>query len=192
MCNPVSCFSAPMQTFLKDKPVVISTPSQNTGASQKSRRQGNCVTNHMASNTWGHDSDLPHLGQGGSKEANVQVGISFLLLHIVMLIPWLKPELSTFFLEQRHIGDLSNINILTGEAPDNADNSTSVNMSQIHLDDCAGAQVTWALQIYLLRTFTHLSLTMIPEAADFQQATSRISGFKTQFTLTISRLQRNL
>ena len=79
MRNPVSQFSAPMQTFLKDKPVVISTPSQNTGALQKSRRQGNCVTNHMASNTQGHDLDLPHPGQGGSEEANVRVGISFLL-----------------------------------------------------------------------------------------------------------------
>jgi hypothetical protein len=58
MRDPLSRFSAPMQTFLKDKPVTVSIPA-SSAASQKSRKRGNT----------GQDST------SGSQEADVQVGI---------------------------------------------------------------------------------------------------------------------
>jgi hypothetical protein len=59
--DPLSRFSTLMQAFLNDHPVVVSTPSPNIGASQKSRRRGNGVANDTASNAQGHG--LPHSGQ---------------------------------------------------------------------------------------------------------------------------------
>jgi hypothetical protein len=66
-----------MQTFLKDKPVTVSTLPSNTGAPRKSRRRGNGVANDTASNAQGHG--LLHPGRGGSQEAQAGVSVSFLL-----------------------------------------------------------------------------------------------------------------
>jgi hypothetical protein len=59
--NPLSRFSALMQAFLNDHPVVDFTPSPTTGALRKSCRQGNGVANNTISNAQGHS--LLHPGQ---------------------------------------------------------------------------------------------------------------------------------
>ena len=44
MRDPLSQFSAPMQTFLKDKPVIVRTPPSNTNTSRGPRKPGNSPT----------------------------------------------------------------------------------------------------------------------------------------------------
>ena len=75
MRDPLSRFSAPMQTFLKDKPVTLPTPPSNAGALRNPRRRGGGVTNHTANSGRGHG--LSHPGQGSSQEDDV--GVSLLL-----------------------------------------------------------------------------------------------------------------
>ena len=53
--NPLSRFSGPMQAFLNENPVVVSTPPSKT-TSQKYRKQGIDVTNTTST------SDLSHSG----------------------------------------------------------------------------------------------------------------------------------
>ena len=70
MRDPLARFSAPMQRFLKDNLVTLSTPPgpSVSGASWKPRKQQNGVNTYTASDT-----------QGGTQETNFPVGIIFLL-----------------------------------------------------------------------------------------------------------------
>lgn len=70
MRDPLARFSAPMQRFLKDNPVTLSTPPgpSVSGVSRKPRKQRNGVNTYTASDT-----------QGGTQETNFPVGIIFLL-----------------------------------------------------------------------------------------------------------------
>ena len=88
--DPLSHFSAPMQSFLKGKQVVISAPtpnSANTGTSRKSRKQGNhvIITNHTSSASNTRAQGLPH-SQGDNQEADPGVSIHFLLYCFAVLI----------------------------------------------------------------------------------------------------------
>jgi hypothetical protein len=79
--DPTSRFSAPMQAFLKKKPILGSATATSTlsdaGPSQRSRRQEKRVPNHTASNAWGDDLVQP--GQGGTQEAYVPVSVFSIL-----------------------------------------------------------------------------------------------------------------
>lgn len=70
MRDPRSRFSAPMQMFLDNLPLVTPTPSSNAGASQKAQRQ-NTVTNGNASHTRGQSLPQPGQGSTSSQAANV-------------------------------------------------------------------------------------------------------------------------
>lgn len=79
--DPAARFSAPMQRFLNDKPVTVSTPISTASGS---RKPGRNVTKHTKSNAQG--CDLANSGQAtGHQEANVQVSVSFLLQQFVGL-----------------------------------------------------------------------------------------------------------
>ena len=84
--DPISRFSAPMQAFLKEKPVLASATStlSDAGPSQRSRRQEKSVPSHAASNA--RDHDLVEPGQGGTQEAYVPVSVSSVLKQIHDLV----------------------------------------------------------------------------------------------------------
>ena len=64
--DPLSHFSASMQTFLKDKPVTTSTSPLST-PSQWSHKQGNDATNHIGSTSQCHGLLYPGRGSIGSQ-----------------------------------------------------------------------------------------------------------------------------
>ena len=80
--DPIARFSATMQSFLKDKPVIESTSLSNAGTSRKSRKQNVSVTTHPASSA--QDQTSAHPGQAGNH--NAQVSVSLLLPPFLSLI----------------------------------------------------------------------------------------------------------